>query len=63
MASIRKFRDKWRAEIHRQGRKPTSKMFTTKGDASKLARDKESALAKGDIHNLSNKTVADLVDR
>ncbi len=63
MATVRKFRNKWRAEIRRQGHKPMSKMFTTKGAASKWARETETALEKGDIHNLSNKTVADLIDR
>jgi len=47
MASIRKFRDKWRVEIRRQGNKPMSKMFSTKGAASKWARETETALEKG----------------
>lgn len=63
MASIRKFRDKWRVEIRRQGNKPMSKMFSTKGAASKWARETETALETGDIHNLTNKTVADLIGR
>lgn len=40
-----------------------SKMFATKGEASKWARDEESALEKGDKFNLTNKTLADLIDR
>jgi integrase len=63
MASIRKFRDKWRAEIRRQGHKPMSKMFAKKGAASKWARETETALEKGDIHNLSNKNLSALIDR
>mgnify|MGYP006083125983 CR=1 FL=1 len=63
MASIRKFRDKWRAEIRRQGHKPMSKMFATKGAASKWVRETESGLEKGDIHNLFNKNLSNLVDR
>lgn len=63
MASIRKFRDKWRAEVRRQGHKPMSKMFLTKGAASSWARETEIALEKGDIHNITNKTMADLIER
>jgi len=63
MASIRKFRNKWRAEIRRQGHKPMSKMFQTKGAASTWARETETALEKGDIHNLTNKNVADLIEK
>ena len=44
MASIRKVRNKWRAEIRRQGHKPMSKMFTIKGAASTWARETETAL-------------------
>lgn len=63
MASIRKFRDKWRAEVRRQGHKPMSKVFITKKAAQKWAKETEIALESGDLHNLNNKTVADMIDR
>lgn len=63
MASIRKFRNKWRVEVRRQGHKPMSKMFTSKTAAQSWANETEVALEKGDLHNLSNKNVADMIDR
>lgn len=63
MASIRKFRDKWRVEVRRQGHKPMSKVFITKKAAHKWAKETEIALESGDIHNLTNKTVSDAIAR
>ena len=63
MASIRKYRDKWRAEVRRQGHKPMSKVFITRKAAQKWAKETEVALESGDLHNLSNKSVADMIDR
>lgn len=63
MASVRKYRDKWRAEIRRQGHKPTSKVFITKKAAKKWANETEVAIESGDLYNLSNKTVGDAIER
>lgn len=63
MASIFKDKNHWRAVIRRQGHKSISANFKKKSEASAWAREKESALEKGNNHNLSNKTVAQLVDR
>jgi len=62
MATIRKFRNKWRAEVRRQGHAHMSKVFPTKGEASRWARETERALETGDLHNLSNKTMGDMID-
>lgn len=63
MASISKHKDKWRAFVRKQGHKPMTKLFTTRAAAKKWARDTEIALESGDIHNLTNKTMAELIDR
>ena len=63
MASIRKFRDKWRVETRRQGHKSMSKMFIQKKAAEKWARETEVALEAGDLHNLSNKKMGEMIDR
>lgn len=63
MASIRKYRDKWRAEVRRQGHKPMSKVFITKRAAQSWAKETEIALETGSLHNISSRTVADMVDR
>lgn len=63
MASITKYRDGWRAHIRRQGHKSMSKLFSTKAAARKWAVATEAALDSGDLHNLTNKTVAQMIDR
>lgn len=63
MASIRRHRDKWRAWVRRQGHKPLSRVFASKRDAQNWASEMEAALFKGDLHNLSNKTVGEMIDR
>ena len=63
MASIRKSRNRWRAEVRRQGHKPLSKNFKSKAAAASWAREKETAMEVGDFHNLSNKSVADMIER
>jgi integrase len=49
--------------VRRQGHKPISKNFKTRAEAKSWAREIETALEKGDTFSLTNKTVADLVDR
>lgn len=63
MASIRKYRNRWRVDIRRQGHAPITKTFDKKGEASQWARETESALLKGDLSNPSNKTVGEMIDR
>lgn len=63
MASIRKYRDKWRAEVRRQGHKPMSKVFVTRKAAESWAKQKEIAIEQGDLMHLSNKRVQDAIDR
>lgn len=63
MASIRKYRNGWRADIRRQGHAPITKTFTKKGEASQWARETEAALLNGTIGNPSNKSVAEMIDR
>lgn len=63
MASIRKYRDKWRAEVRRQGHKPMSKVFTTRKTAERWALEQEIAIENGDFFQLSGKTVRHMISR
>ena len=42
MATIRKLRGRWQAQVRRRGMKPRCKSFDTKTDAEKWARELES---------------------
>ena len=42
MATIRKLRGRWQAQVRRRGMKPRCKSFDTKLDAEKWARELES---------------------
>lgn len=63
MASYRKVGKKWRVEIRRQGHAAISKYFERKSDAKEWAARTEAALIDGVLSNVSNKTVADMIDR
>lgn len=39
------------------------RMFVTKGAAAKWSPETETALEKGDIHSLRNKSISDLIAR
>lgn len=47
MASVRKYRNGYRAEIRRQGHAPVSKTFQKKSDAREWATMTEAALLEG----------------
>jgi hypothetical protein len=42
MATIRKLRGRWQAQVRRRGMKPRAKSFDSKSDAEKWARNLES---------------------
>lgn len=66
MASIRKHRDKWQAQIRLRGVSPQTKSFTKKADALSWARITESEIERGIFKNckLAEQTiVAELLDR
>ncbi len=64
MASVTKHgKDKWRAWVRRQGHKPLTKVFQSRRAAERWARQTEIDLEEGNLHNLSNKTVADAIER
>tara|TARA_B100001057_G_scaffold443889_1_gene480381 strand:- start:542 stop:1552 length:1011 start_codon:yes stop_codon:yes gene_type:complete len=65
MGSLRKYKNKWRAEARHNG-KYVSKSFQSKGDASKWLRDTELALEKEqfqDFRNSAHLTMAHLITR
>lgn len=49
MPTISKARDKWRAQIRRRGYSPVSKVFATKAQAEKWARDIEYRMDRGEF--------------
>jgi integrase len=66
MASIRKHRDKWQAQIRLHGIKPIAKSFVKKSDAVSWARVIESRVTLGtyaDPRVAENTLVKDLIDR
>ena len=67
MATIRKHRNKWQAQVRRQGVGGLSKSFETKAQAIKWAREKEAELDQqsgpANYDSLRHLRLADLLDR
>ncbi|GGB03551.1 integrase [Brucella endophytica] len=67
MATIRKLRGRWQAQVRRRGMKPRCKSFDTKQEAEKWARDLESQVDKfgaaPDTKILETTTLGDLLER
>ncbi|MDQ0422263.1 integrase [Peteryoungia aggregata LMG 23059] len=67
MATIRKLRGRWQAQVRRRGMKPRCKSFDTKQEAEKWARDLESQVdrfgAAPDTKILESTTLGQLLER
>ncbi len=67
MATIRKLRGRWQAQVRRRGMKPRCKSFDTKLEAEKWARDLEAQVdrfgAAPDTKILENTTLGALLER
>jgi integrase len=67
MATIRKLRGRWQAQVRRRGMKPRAKSFDSKADAEKWARDLESQVDKfgtaPDTKILESTTLGELLER
>ncbi|KKX26702.1 site-specific integrase [Rhizobium sp. LC145] len=67
MATIRKLRGRWQAQVRRRGMKPRAKSFDSKADAEKWARDLESQVdrfgAAPDTKILESTTLGQLLER
>mgnify|MGYP000456311459 CR=1 FL=1 len=67
MATIRKLRGRWQAQVRRRGMKPRAKSFDSKADAEKWARDLESQVdrfgAAPDTKILESTTLGALLER
>ncbi|MDQ1184198.1 site-specific integrase [Agrobacterium larrymoorei] len=67
MATIRKLRGRWQAQVRRRGMKPRCKSFDTKLEAEKWARDLESRVdrfgAAPDTKILESTTLGQLLER
>ncbi|KGD95694.1 site-specific integrase [Rhizobium sp. YS-1r] len=67
MASIRKLRGRWQAQVRRRGMKPRCKSFDTKQEAEKWARDLEAQVdrfgAAPDTRILETTTLGQLLER
>ncbi len=67
MATIRKLRGRWQAQVRRRGLKPRCKSFDSKSDAEKWARDLEAQVdrfgAAPDTRLLEVTTLGDLLER
>lgn len=67
MATIRKLRGRWQAQVRRRGMKPRCKSFDTKQDAEKWARDLEAQVdrfgAAPDTKILETTTLGELLER
>ncbi len=67
MATIRKLRGRWQAQVRRRGMKPRCKSFDSKLEAEKWARDLESQVdrfgAAPDTKILETTTLGQLLDR
>ena len=66
MASIRKHRDKWQAQIRLKGIKPLARSFDSKSEAVAWARVIESKVTLGtyvDPRPADSVTLADVIDR
>ena len=47
MATVRKLRSKWQAQVRVKGHKPQAKSFTLKSDAISRARQVEAEIQRG----------------
>ncbi len=67
MATIRKLRGRWQAQVRRRGMKPRCKSFDTKIEAEKWARDLEAQVDKfgaaPDTKILESTTLGALLER
>lgn len=66
MATIRRQRDKWQAQIRRRGIKPVTSSFLKKSDAIAWANVTESEIVRGvyiDIRRAESISIAELIDR
>ncbi|KAA3506450.1 site-specific integrase [Agrobacterium rosae] len=67
MATIRKLRGRWQAQVRRRGMKPRCKSFDTKIEAEKWARDLEAQVdrfgAAPDTKTLESTTLGQLLER
>lgn len=67
MATIRKLRGRWQAQVRRKGLKPRTKSFDTKADAEKWARNLETELDRGggfiDTRLAEKMTLRELLER
>lgn len=67
MATIRKLRGRWQAQVRRKGLKPRAKSFDTKADAEKWARNLETELDRGagflDTRLAEKMTLRELLER
>lgn len=67
MATIRKLRGRWQAQVRRRGMKPRAKSFDSKADAEKWARDLESQVDRfgvaPDTKILETTTLGALLER
>ncbi len=67
MATIRKLRGRWQAQVRRRGLKPRCKSFDSKTDAEKWARDLEAQVDKfgaaPDTRLLEVTTLGNLLER
>jgi integrase len=67
MATIRRLRGKWQAQVRRKGLPPKAKSFTSKADAEKWARGLEAELDRSgvlpDTRLAESMTVRELLDR
>lgn len=67
MATIRKLRGRWQAQVRRRGTKPRCKSFDTKTDAEKWARELEAQVdrfgAAPDTRILESTTLSELLER
>ncbi|TDW25342.1 site-specific recombinase XerD [Rhizobium azibense] len=67
MATIRKLRGRWQAQVRRRGMKPRCKSFDTKQEAEKWARDLEAQIdrfgAAPDTRVLESTTLSELMER
>ena len=67
MATIRKLRGRWQAQVRRRGTKPRAKSFDSKSEAARWARDLETQIdrfwAAPDTRLLESTTLRDLLIR
>ena len=67
MATIRKLRGRWQAQVRRRGMKPRAKSFDLKSEAERWARDLEGQVDKlgsaPDTRIRKSTTLADLLCR